>query len=252
LLSLLMPGNTPSSVAFQPAVRALEQLTGWTAIQRQAVILRSDGGCGTDGNINWQLWRGYQVMTKGFSGKRARNQAALVQTWESVRPGLWVAPVVQPRRYARRTRQFLRRWLDEHQEFRYAIQIHTLHAHSHNEAVCAYDQRGAMECEIQGDKRGLYLARRRKHRLNAQEALLLLTDISHNTVAWLRPWMFADSHFADWGALRIIRDLFTIPGDVVLKDGKLVKVRLARAHPYAPEMVKCLTQLLEKFENPVS
>ncbi len=191
-------------------------------------------------------------MTKGFSGKRAVSQGQRIQTWSDVRPGLWVAAVLQPHRYGRRTTQLVRRWADEQGHFRYAIQTHSLASLSMLEAVQAYDERGAMEGEFQGDKQGLHLARRRKRHLPAQEALVLLTDLAHNTVAWLEPWIFADSPFAKWGPTRIIRDLFTIPGDLVFKRGKLVKVALSRRHPYAPAMVICLTKLLRKFGTPVS
>jgi DDE family transposase len=123
---------------------------------------------------------------------------------------------------------------------------------STQEAVQRYDGRGALEGELHSDKGSLPLARRRQRRRLAQEALILLTDLAPNNIAWLRPWIFADSPFAEWGPRRIIRDLFAIPGDVVIKDGQLVKVRLSRAHPYAAAMAGCLAKLLEKFETLVS
>jgi hypothetical protein len=252
LLSLVMPGNTPSSAAFQPAVSELERLMGWTPEQRHHITLRSDGGCGTDANINWQLWRGYQIMTKGFSGKRAKAQGRAIKDWVEVRRGLWIGYMAKPIRYARRTTAFVRRWLDDHHRFKYAIQIHSRLQLAPLEAVQGYDGRGAMEGELQSDKAGLQLARRRKQRVLAQEALILLTDLAHNNIAWLHPWMFANSPFADWGPRRIIRDLFAIPGDVLIKDGQLVKVRLSRAHPYAAAMVKCLAHLQGNFDSPSS
>jgi Transposase DDE domain group 1 len=252
LLSLVVPGNTSSSAAFQPAVLELERRMHWTPELRRHITLRSDGGCGTDANINWQLWRGYHIMTKGFSGKRAQAQGRAIQEWVEVRPGLWIGQMAKPIRYARRTVAFVRRWQDEHQKFKYAIQIHSVLQLSTPEAIQRYDGRGAMVDELQSDKGGLHLARRRKRRLRAQEALVLLTDLAHNNIAWLRPWMFAGSPFAEWGPRRIIRDLFAIPGDVVIKDGQFVKVRLSRAHPYAAAMAGCLAKLLENFETPMS
>lgn len=250
-----MAGNTHSCTAFQPAIVELERLMGWSdwsPAQRRCIVLRSDSGCGTDANINWQLWRGYHIMTKGFSGKRAKAQARAIHEWCQVRPTLWVAPVAKPIRYARRTQSLLQRWTDEQGRFRYATLIHSLPALTLLEAVHYYDGRGAMEGEIKDDKHGLHLARRRKHRLPAQEALVLLNDLAHNTLAWLHPWMLTDSPFAAWGPTRIIRDLFTIPGHVVIKGEQLVKVRLPRQHPYAVDMAVCLTKLLEKFDLTVS
>ena len=252
LLSFLMPGNTPSSQAFQPAVLELERQMGWSAEQRRHILLRSDGGCGTDRNINWQLAHGYQMLTKGFSGHRAQAQGQAIQEWQEVRPGLWIAPLLHPIRYARRTRAFLRRWSDAQGRWKYAIQIHTLLTLPDQEVVQRYDGRGAAESEFKDDKRGWHLARRRKHHLLAQEALVLLTDMGHNTLAWLRPWMFADSPFVTWGPLRIIRDLLTMPGQVIFQGDQLLKVALPSHHPYARAMVMCLTELLAKYDPPAS
>ena len=254
LLSFLMPGNTPSSQAFQPAVRALEQQMGWSREQRQHIILRSDGdgGCGTDANINWQLARGYQMITKGFSGPRARSQGEAARSWHEVRPGLWIAELPHPIRYARRTRAFLRRWWDAKKEWQYAIQIHTLLTLNDLAAIQFYDQRGAAEGEFRDDKSGWHVARRRKQRLRAQEALVLLNDLGHNTLAWLRPWLFGQSPFAAWGPMRIIRDLLNMPGQVILQGDKLHKVALSKQHPYASAMAVCLTELLAKSAPPAS
>jgi hypothetical protein len=252
LLSLVMPGNTHSCTAFKPAILELERLMTHLPAQRQHVVLRSDGGFGTDSNINWQLWRGYQILTKGYSGKRAKAQGCSICEWQTVRKSVWVGEAVKPIRYARRTCSLIRRWTDEKGRFQYATLIHSLLSLTPLEAVRAYDGRGAMEGEIKADKSGLHLERRRKRRLHAQEALVLLTDLAHNTLSWLQPWMFAGSPFANWGPIRIIRDLFAIPGEVVIKGGQLIKVRLSRAHPYASEMAVCLAKMLEKFDPPVS
>ena len=252
ILSLLKPGNVPSSQAFQPAVLEMERLMGWSLEQRQHILLRSDGGCGTDANINWQLARHYQLLTKGFSGQRAQAYGQTVQAWQELRPGLCVAPVPHPIRYARRTQSFLRRWQDSHAQWKYAIQIHTLLTTSPAAVVQRYDARGAMESEFKDDKSGWHLARRRKHQWCAQEALLLLTDLAHNTLAYLRPWLFTDSPFMAWGPLRVIRDLLAMPGQVRFKGDKLVMVALPQRHPYASDMAHCLTELLAKCDLPAS
>jgi hypothetical protein len=56
-------------------------------------VLRLDGGFGTDANLNWALWHGYQVLAKGYSGKRAKAFAQVVPWWEELRAGeRWIAP----------------------------------------------------------------------------------------------------------------------------------------------------------------
>lgn len=39
--------------------------------QRQQIIWRTDSGLGTDAKINWALTHDYQVLVKGYNGKRA-------------------------------------------------------------------------------------------------------------------------------------------------------------------------------------
>jgi Transposase DDE domain group 1 len=111
----------------------------------------------------------------------------------------------------------------------------------------AYDDRAMIEAEMKADKGGLQLHRRRKKRLAAQEALVLLTDLAHNLLAWSRGWMFRDSPFAEAGIYRIVKELFPIPGKVTVEEGQIVKLRLKASHPFAKPMLACLTRLFDRF-----
>jgi hypothetical protein len=97
--------------------------------------------------------------------------------------------------------------------------------------------------EIQTDKMGLLLARRRKRRFAAQEMRILLNDWAHNLWARFRRQALIGSRFADYGPKRIIRDLLTIPGEAIIADNELVEGRLKTSHPYAAEMTHCLDRL---------
>ena len=55
-----------------------------TKEQKRYIRLRLDGGFGTDDNINFALWRGYEILAKMFSGKRAKKLAHSVQEWVDV------------------------------------------------------------------------------------------------------------------------------------------------------------------------
>jgi hypothetical protein len=79
------------------------------------------------------------------------------------------------------------------------------------------------------------------------EAWVVLTDVAHNLLAWLRPWMLTGSAFERFGPKRIVHDLLTIPGRVVLDGPHLTKVALWETHPYAPQMQRCLHNLLRTF-----
>ena len=71
----------------------------------------------------------------------------------------------------------------------------------------AYADRAAIEAELKAEKGGLQLHRRRKQRLAAQEALVLLTDLAHHLLAWSRGWMFQDAPCAPAGIDRIVNEL---------------------------------------------
>lgn len=51
------------------------------------------------------------------------------------------------------------------------------------------------------------------------------------------------SPFEGFGPKRIIRDLFTIPGETTVVDDALVEFRLKASHPYADGMTRCLARL---------
>jgi len=87
---------------------------GLTPAPRRRPVLRLDGGCGTDANLNWALWHGYQGLAKGYRGKRANACARAVSRWEELRPGeRWIAPAPTPRHYYRRTPTAVLKWQTE-------------------------------------------------------------------------------------------------------------------------------------------
>lgn len=90
--------------------------------------------------------------------------------------------------------------------------------------IAHYDERGACETEIQADKGGLELCKRRKKRLPAQEALVHLTDVARNSLAWISHWMFPDRTLAAFGTTRLIEDVLAIPGHLVFDDDRRVEV----------------------------
>ncbi len=249
LLSLLYPGAQSGLETFKPSVRAVQNFLQLTREQRRRTVWRTDGGLGTDDNINWALAHDYQILMKGHSGKRATALARQIakRDWYALRDDRWVALVPRAPRYARRTQTLLLRWLTESQQLRHATLVHSLLEYDWHTIPALYDDRGAMETEIKADKSGLLLPKRRKKQAAAQEALILLSDWAHNLLAWTRQWMFTGTRFANFGPLGLVNDLLCIPGEVIIKGDQLQMVALRQSHPYATEMALCLAQLLEKF-----
>jgi hypothetical protein len=61
----------------------------------------------------------------------------------------------------------------------------------------------------------------------------LLTDVTHNLLAWTCGWLVRPSPFAEAGMYRMVNELFPIPGRVRVHEGQLVKLRLKASHPLA-------------------
>jgi Transposase DDE domain group 1 len=252
LLSLLYPGSQSGLKTFKSTMRATHALLTLTREQRRQTILRTDAGLGTDENINWALSHDYQVLMKGFNGKRAKAFASRIPAaaWHPVGVGRAVAIVPNAPRYARRTQTLLLRWTNPSAQTGYATLVHSLLDREWVTIPALFDGRGAMESEIKADKGGLLMPKRRKKRLAAQEALILLTDVAHNLLAWSHDWMLGESRFRLLGPYALVNDLLCIPGRVRFKGDKLQMVALRDTHPYAADMRLCLVQLLEHFGNP--
>ncbi len=252
LWSSLYPGNQFGGMTLKPSVEQIQAFLGLTPRQRQRIILRTDAGLGTDENINWLLWGGYQVVMKGYSASRAISLANRLSADAWIRdPGgtRWIAWALNPPRFGRRTNVFVLRWPGK-RHMHYATLVSTLIALPPLATWHVYDGRGAAEIEIKADKQGLRLPKRRKKSFQAQEGLILLTDLAHNVLSWMHHWVLEDSAFADFGTARIVNELFHIPGRVELKGGRLHKVALQKTHPYAQNMRVILQNLLNFFGNP--
>lgn len=245
-MSQLHPGAQTSLAALRPVVQALQALLPLSWRERQATLLRMDGGFGDDDNLAWLLRQGYQVLAKGYSGKRASAYARRVApaNWRAVAPGQrWLAWSPLQLHFGPSTRTVVVRWVNQSGAFKHGLYITTLCDLTLTELADLYDDRGKIEVEIQADKMGLLLPKRRKHSLAAQEMLILLNDWAHNLLAWFYAHALRQSRFAGFGPKRIIRDLFTIPGQAIVQNNQLLELRLNDAHPYAKDMAACLTQL---------
>jgi hypothetical protein len=84
----------------------------------------------------------------------------------------------------RPTQHLVLRWQTSDGQTKYSTIVCSVLTWTLAEVIAHYDDRGACETEIQADKGGLKLERRRKKQLAAQEALILLTDVTHNLLAW--------------------------------------------------------------------
>jgi hypothetical protein len=252
LFSRLYPGNQESSPTYKPIVDTLDLFLALTAAEKQRTVLRSDAGFGSDNNVNYALKAQWQVLTKNKGGRRPQAFAKRVaaEDWQPLRSDRWVAQAVAPPTYVHPTQCLVLRWLTPSGLVKYAVVLCSITSWSMSETVAHYDDRGACETEIQADKGGLKMERRRKKRLAAQEALVLLTDIAHNLLAWVPQWMFPEEPLAAFGTTRLVEDVFHLPGRLFFHNERLSEVQLNRLHPHAEAVAAGLERLLDHFGYP--
>lgn len=238
--SELFPGNYATLACLQPAVLGVESSFDLAPCVRKHVLYRLDGGSGTDDNLRWLLKRHYQVLSKGFSGKRANALARQVARWDAYDEKCQLGRVSPTFDLGRPIDVLVkRRWHKE--QWRHSYYVSTLTFPSKQAFMARYDQRGAAEIEqFRTDKQGLGLSARRKQKLEAQKALVLLTDLCHNLLADFRHRGLANSPFAQWGAKRLVRDLLAIPGRLYFDQAQLKRIELLDSHPHTEDLLICL------------
>jgi hypothetical protein len=230
-----------TSFDLAPGEAAAKSSFDLAAARRRRTLWRLDGGFGTDHKLIWLLDRNYQVVTKGFSGRRADNLAQQVVRWNPCGDA-WLGAVAAPIDFGREVCVWVKRRVEKGQ-FKHSYYLTTLKLHSLQAAMSLYDQRGGAEIEqFRNDKQGLHMSARRKHGFLAQKALILLTDVAHNLLADFQQRALADSPFAGYAAKRIVRDLLAIEGNLVWQGDRLVKVELCQANPYAQALLGCLVR----------
>ena len=200
---------------------------------------RLDGGSGSDEQLRWLLARDYQVLAKGMSNRRAEALARQVRRWDAYLDA-WLGAVTPPTDYGRPVRTFVKRRRKDG-VFYYSHYISTLTLPAKSQFMAYYDARGGAEGEqFRNDKSGLSLEARRKHGFLGQKGYILLTDLAHNLLADFHHQALHGTRFESYGAKRIVRDLLTIPGRLVMADGKLVRIELLTQNQNARELAQCL------------
>jgi hypothetical protein len=235
-------------------VQSVDRFLQLTPEQKARTVLRSDSGFGSDYNIEYVLDEGWHVLTKSYGGKRsARLLRELPKTdWLAVGSNRWVAPAFQPPTYLKPVQYLLLKWLNEKGEFKQSGVICSVLDWDMAQVIAHYDDRAGCETQIQSDKGGLKMCKRRKARLDAQESLILLTDIAHNLLSWASTWMFPAGLFKTFGTTRWVEDIFAMPGGLIFNDqGQLLEIHLNRQHPYSEAVAEGLERLLDRFGHPV-
>lgn len=244
----VIPGNQVESLALtKAAVTAVEERLGMAddspeaRAKRQRTEWRLDSGWGSDVTINYLLERDYQVTTKMRSTPRVRKLVTPITVWEDLdSEGHAGAMIPEPVPYTRPTQQYAVRTPSKETKDGYAYSVLvTTHLDLPSRSIPAhYNGRSGMEADIKGDKYGLGLGALRKGKLAAQKITVLLMALAHNLLLWARGILAAhEPRLAALGIVRLIAELWAIPGSIKIVDHVVSRVCLNRQHPRAPDLV---------------
>ena len=172
LWSDLFPGNQLTMQCLQQAVLAVESSFELAPEMRKRTLYRLDGGSGTDENLRQLLARDYQLLGKGFSGKRAKALAARVSRWDAYDDQSWLGWVDPTFDLGRPIQAMVKRRLHKG-KLKHSYYVTTLSFPSKRAFMNRYNQRGGAEIEqFRDDKSGLHLSARRERSFAAQKALI--------------------------------------------------------------------------------
>jgi hypothetical protein len=227
----LFAGRTKLAEAFVPLMQAAEETLELNEAKRARTLLRVDAGGGSLEDVNWALARGYQILGKDYSGRRATRLADSVTRWvdDPDEPGRQVGWVeVEATEYVRPVGRIAVRKRKPNGQWGIAVLISSLLPAEVEEVsecplagsrdpvkdlllahVRLYDQRGGgVETSFKGDRQGLSLGKRSKKRFEAQQMVMLLESLAHNVLIWAQEWLAATtSAVQHYGPLRLLRDV---------------------------------------------
>jgi hypothetical protein len=251
----VVPGNRVETLdVVQQAVAAAERLLDLAGDRAEAQARRArtewrlDSGWGSEGMINWLLARGYQVTGKFKATSRVRKLVAPITDWQPTSsPGRDVAAVPQPVTLARPCAQYAVRTPSKDKPGGYyqAVLFSSRTDLGMQAVVDHYDARAGIEADLKGDKRGLGLGVLRKQRLAAQKLVVLLGQWAHNVLIWARRWLAPGApRLGGFGIVRLVQEVWAVPGRVKLADDRLKRVRLNPDHPQARAVYRGLAPLI--------
>src|SRR6184192_4554352 len=244
----LLRGKASAVPALKMALGELETHLGWTRERRQRIVLRLDGGFGTTEVLNWLLSRGYQVVAKISHSGRVRKLRQAIGPWQPTSsPGREIAAVLQPHRFCRTTRQWVIRTPKEKGGYQYAVLVTSVSDLEPTTVADAYDGRAMIEATFCQDKQALGLVKRRQHTWEAQQVVLLLARLAHHLLLWSKRWLSRVPstrwRLQGYGLVRLLQEVYTVPGVTRWRRGWMVSVRFSPLHPLATPLQESFSRL---------
>jgi hypothetical protein len=234
----LLRGKETAVPALKSALQEVESRLGWTRERRAQIVLRMDGGFGTTEVLNWLLSRGYQVVAKISNHGRVQKLRQHLGPWQPTSsPGRDMAAVLCPHRFCRTTRQWVIRTPKDKGGYQYAVLVTSLSDLEPTTVADMYDGRALIEATFCQDKQALGLVKRRQHKWEAQQVVLLLARLAHHVLLWSKRWLSRVPttrwRLNGYGLVRLLQEGTTVPGVIRWRRGWMVSVRFDPLHPLA-------------------
>jgi hypothetical protein len=215
-------------------------------------------------------------LAKVYSQKRAKALAKSVKEWVVV-PSLAdntqreAGFVQSPHRYCRKTVQVAVRTPTKKGGYSYSALVTTSINATLEQIVTDYDKRGGVpESTFCQDYQGLHVRRRRKGGFTAQKVLVLLSQLAHNLIIWMKSWLsdsleaslftgeeeptkterksiaLAQNTIQQRGIKRFIRQILALSGKVVFNQQRVVCIFLNPLYP----LINRIKTAFEAFLKP--
>jgi Transposase DDE domain group 1 len=246
----LLRGKETAVPALKSALQEVESRLGWTRERRAQIVLRLDGGFGTTEVLNWLLSRGYQVVAKISNHGRVQKLRQHLGPWQPTSsPGRDMAAVLRPHRFCRTTRQWVIRTPKDKGGYQYAVLVTSLAELEPPTVADAYDGRAIIEATFCQDKQALSLVKRRQHKWEAQQVVLLLARLAHHILLWSKRWLSRVPttrwRLDGYGLVRLLQEGTTVPGVIRWRHGWMVSIRFDPLHPLAEALQQGFAALFQ-------
>jgi hypothetical protein len=241
-------GKASAGGALHTARSALEPRRGWTRERRQRLVLRLEGGFGPPEGLQGLRSRDSQIGAKISHRGRGRKWRQALGPWPPPSsPGRESAAVLRPHRFWRTTRQWMMRPPKEKGGYQSAGLATTLVDHEPVALADAYAGRAMLAAPCCQDKQALGLVPRRPRRWEAQQMVLLLARLAHPLLLWGTQWLSrvptTRRRVQGYGLVRVLRDVWAIPGGIRWRRGWMGSVRFSPLPPLATPLQESFAAL---------
>src|SRR5438093_11709989 len=100
------------------------------------------------------------------------------------------------------------------------------------------------------DKQALGFVTRRQRRWAAQQMVLLLARLAHHLLLWGKQWLrrvpTTRRRLQGYGLVRLLRDVWAVPGVIRWRRGWMVSVRFSPLHPLATPLQASFSALFRR------